>query len=172
MDSLLAASLSLHQDTSALMPSGRHAPGSVLGALPTWPQPCEVRQWEVFISIPISPVRKLGLTGIELTAQGPTAKCQSQAGLYTAGGETRKTTRCARAVLRSECRSVRRRRSFPWPGSTAKGSSEKTCQLVRPRGGGAHRIWKCLHGLQRTHKHGLPSLRVNILYAFCSPGKY
>lgn len=113
MDSLLAASLSLHQDTSALMPSGRHAPGSVLGALPTWPQPCEVRQWEVFISIPISPVRKLGLTGIELTAQGPTAKCQSQAGLYTAGGETRKTTSCARAVLRSECRSVRRRRSFP-----------------------------------------------------------
>lgn len=49
--------------------SGRRAPGSVLGALPTQPQPCEVRQHEVFISIPISPVRKLGLTGIELSAR-------------------------------------------------------------------------------------------------------
>lgn len=57
-------------------------------------------------------------------------------------------------------------RRFSWTRGAAQESSEKTCQLVKPRGGGTKKIWKCLHQFQSTHEHYLPSLGVSVLYDF------
>lgn len=146
------------------------------------PPPCEVGLCEVFLPLPISPIRKLRLGGITPIAQGPTAgTCwswalnsglpDSEAGLLPTGNKTRKTERCVESSPEG-AETCGPGEIFPWTCFAAKDPSEKTCQLVQRVEAGADALWKCLHRFQGTYKHHLPSLGVNVLYDFCSPGKY
>lgn len=173
-----AAPHCLHQDTSGLTSRvvGMHQ-AQAKGFSGT-ASPCEVSQREVFILTAVHQ-RELRLRGMK-RLPGPVAKCQSQAlnlGLPTPSrASTQRAIKRDRGVWESGPAGGAGTRGTGWafPGTcaAAKDSAGRTCQLVRPRGGGAHKIWNRLPRFQGTHKHGLPSLGVNILYDFCSPGKY
>lgn len=106
-----ATRLTLHRRARADALGGERALGTGLRAFLALPQPHEASQWELFIPIPISPVRKPRLGGTRPTAQGPTAEyqswalnpdCRTQEGFYSAGSKTRKTERGGGAVLQGQ----------------------------------------------------------------------